>query len=124
MPEATPLPGPSLPKGPLSSSEFITTMSHYHRAEIARMAGWRDRLDRTTNWALTVAAAMLSVSLSTPSSHHGVLIFAMMITLILLWIEARRYRFFDVYRSRVRQFERHFSRRSSRRSRTSPRTGS
>lgn len=108
MPEATPLPGPSLPKGPLSSSEYITTMSHYHRAEIARMAGWRDRLDRTTNWALTVAAAMLSVSLSTPSSHHGVLIFAMMITLILLWIEARRYRFFDVYRSRVRQFERHY----------------
>lgn len=108
MSDATPLPGPSLPKGPLSSSEFITTMSHYHRAEIARMAGWRDRLDRTTNWALTVAAAMLSVSLSTPSSHHGVLIFAMLITLILLWIEARRYRFFDVYRSRVRQFERHY----------------
>lgn len=108
MSEATPLPGPSLPKGPLSSSEFSTTMSHYHRAEVARMAGWRDRLDRTTNWALTVAAAMLSVSLSTPSSHHGVLIFAMLITLILLWIEARRYRFFDVYRSRVRQFERHY----------------
>jgi uncharacterized membrane protein len=83
-------------------------MSHFHRAEIARMAGWRDRLDRTTNWALTVAAAMLSVSLSTPSSHHGVLIFAMLIILVLLWIEARRYRFFDVYRSRVRQFERHY----------------
>ena len=108
MSETAPLPGPSFPKAPLTSSEFITTMSHYHRAEIARMAGWRDRLDRTTNWALTVAAAMLSVSLSTPSSHHGVLIFAMLITLVLLWIEARRYRFFDVYRSRVRQFERHY----------------
>lgn len=108
MSEPARLPGPSLPTGPLTSSEFITTMSHYHRAEIARMAGWRDRLDRTTNWALTVAAAMLSVSLSTPSSHHGVLIFAMLITLVLLWIEARRYRFFDVYRSRVRQFERHY----------------
>ncbi|MDB5526190.1 MAG: hypothetical protein JWM58_3953, partial [Rhizobium sp.] len=56
----------------------------------------------------TVAAAMLSVSLSTPSSHHGVLISAMLIILVLLWIEARRYRFFDVYRSRVRQFERHY----------------
>lgn len=108
MSDAATLPGPSLPQGPLTSSEFITTMAHYHRAEIARMAGWRDRLDRTTNWALTVAAAMLSISLSTPSSHHGVLLFAMMIILVLLWIEARRYRFFDVYRSRVRQFERHY----------------
>jgi uncharacterized membrane protein len=108
VPDAAPLPGPTFPKTPLTSSEFVTTMSHYHRAEIARMAGWRDRLDRTTNWALTVAAAMLSVSLSTPSAHHGVLIFAMLIILVLLWIEARRYRFFDVYRSRVRQFERHY----------------
>ena len=51
----------------LTSSELATTMSHYHRAEIARMAGWRDRIDRTTNWAITVVAAMLSVSLSTPT---------------------------------------------------------
>ncbi len=72
------------------------------------MAGWRDRLDRTTNWAITVAAAMLSISLSTPTSHHGVLIFAMLLILLLLWIEARRYRFFDVYRARVRQFERYY----------------
>lgn len=92
----------------LTSSEFVATMSHFHRAEIARMAGWRDRLDRTSNWAITVVAAMLSVSLSTPSAHHGVLLFAMLLTTLLLWIEARRYRFFDVYRARVRQFERYY----------------
>jgi len=92
----------------LTSSELATTMSHFHRAEIARMAGWRDRLDRTSNWAITVVAAMLSVSLSTPSAHHGVLLFAMLLTTLLLWIEARRYRFFDVYRARVRQFERYY----------------
>jgi uncharacterized membrane protein len=93
---------------PLSASEFITMMAHFHRAEIARMAGWRDRLDRTTNWAITVVAALLSISLSTPTAHHGVLLFAMLLVLLLLWIEARRYRFFDVYRSRVRQIERHY----------------
>jgi uncharacterized membrane protein len=92
----------------LSSAEFTTTLSHFHRAEIARMAGWRDRLDRTSNWAITVVAAMLSVSLSTPSAHHGVLLFAMLLITLLLWIEARRYRFFDVYRTRVRQFERYY----------------
>jgi uncharacterized membrane protein len=95
-------------QGPLSSGEFVSTVSHFHRAEIARMAGWRDRIDRTTNWAITVVAAMLSLSLSTPNAHHGVLIFAMLLILLLLWIEARRYRFFDVYRARVRQLERHY----------------
>ena len=98
----------SKPNSGLTSSEFVNTMSHFHRAEIARMAGWRDRLDLTSNWAITVVAAMLSVSLSTATAHHGVLLFAMLLVLLLLWIEARRYRFFDVYRARVRQFERYY----------------
>src|SRR5215210_7289842 len=96
------------PVFPGTPSEFITVMAHYHRAEIARMAGWRDRIDRTTNWAITVVAAMLSVSLSTPTAHHGVLLFAMVLILLLLIIEARRYRFFDVYRGRVRRLERNY----------------
>lgn len=93
---------------PGTQSETVTALVHYYRAELARMAGWRDRIDRTSNWAITVVAAMLSVSLSTPSSHHGVLLFAMLLVLLLLFIEARRYRFFDVYRTRVRQFERYY----------------
>src|SRR4051812_14679949 len=108
--ERLPQPGPGLtaPVFPSTSTEFVNTLAHYHRAEIARMAGWRDRIDRTTNWAITVVAAMLSVSLSTPTAHHGVLLFAMLLILLLLWIEARRYRFFDVYRARVRRLERYY----------------
>jgi uncharacterized membrane protein len=93
---------------PKSSSEYITLIAHYYRAEMARMSGWRDRIDRTTNWAITVAGAMLSVSLSTPTAHHGVLLFAMVLVLLFLVIEARRYRFFDVYRARVRLLERQY----------------
>ncbi|WP_438747926.1 DUF2270 domain-containing protein [Pararhizobium sp. O133] len=97
---------PKSPPLPATSSETITALIHYYRGEMARMAGWRDRIDRTSNWAITVVAALLSVSLSTPSSHHGVLLFAMLLITLLLFIEARRYRFFDVYRARVRQIER------------------
>jgi uncharacterized membrane protein len=93
---------------PETHAEVITAAVHYYRAELARMAGWRDRIDRTTNWAITVVAALLSVSLSTASAHHGVLLFAMLLVYLLLMIEARRYRFFDVYRFRVRQMERHY----------------
>jgi uncharacterized membrane protein len=106
IPEAEP--DPAVPPFPTTSVEFINTLVHYYRGEIVRMAGWRDRLDRTSNWAITVVAAMLSVSLSTPNAHHGVLLFAMLLILLLLWIEARRYRFFDVYRARVRQLERNY----------------
>jgi uncharacterized membrane protein len=100
--------GLAVPVYPGTPNEFITVLAHFHRAEIARMAGWRDRIDRTTNWAITVSAALLSVSLSTPTAHHGVLLFAMLVVLLLLVIEARRYRFFDVYRNRVRRLERNY----------------
>ncbi|WP_249119955.1 DUF2270 domain-containing protein [Plastoroseomonas hellenica] len=100
--------GVGAPPFPSSSGELITVLAHFHRAEIARMSGWRDRIDLTTNWAITVVAAMLSVSLSTPSAHHGVILFAMLVVLLLLCIEARRYRFFDVYRTRVRLLERNY----------------
>src|SRR5262245_9105635 len=98
----------SWPGIPQTSSEYITLIAHCYRAEMARMSGWRDRIDRTTNWAITVAGAMLSVSLSTPTAHHGVLLFAMILVLFFLVIEARRYRFFDVYRARVRLLERQY----------------
>ena len=51
---------------------------------------------------------MLSVSLSTPTAHHGVLLFAGVLAMLLLAIESRRYHFFDVYRSRVRRLERNY----------------
>jgi uncharacterized membrane protein len=93
---------------PLSAGEATTAIVHYYRAEMARMSSWRSRLDMTSNWAITVVAAMLSVSLSTTTAHHGLVLFAALVISLLLYIEARRYRFYDVYRMRVRQFERHY----------------
>jgi uncharacterized membrane protein len=108
MPVDTSKPTTVEPRLPQSPSELTTTLVHYYRAEMARMSSWRDRLDRTSNWAITVTAALLSVSLSTPTAHHGVLLFAMLLVALLLYVEARRYRFYDTYRYRVRQFERHY----------------
>ena len=111
MPQPKAMPEQDLPKHfplPATSTEIVNTLAHFHRAEMGRMSDWRGRIDRTSNWAITVVAGMLSISLSTPSSHHGVLLFAMLLVFLLLWIEARRYRFFDIYRARVRQFERHY----------------
>jgi len=96
------------PSLPITSGEKANMIIHYYRGEMGRMTSWRDRIDRTTNWAITVVAALLSVSLSTPTAHHGVILFAILLVSLLLLIEARRYRFFDVYRGRVRKLERHY----------------
>jgi uncharacterized membrane protein len=93
---------------PTSAAERTNALIHYYRGEMGRMTGWRDRIDRTSNWAITVVAALLSISLSTPDSHHGVLLFAMLLVSLLLLVEARRYRFFDVYRARARLLERQY----------------
>lgn len=93
---------------PATSPEAITMLAHYYRGEVTRMISWRDRLDRTTNWAIGALAAMLSISLSTEQAHHSVLLFAMLLIHMLLFIEARRYRFYHVYRARVRVLEREY----------------
>ncbi|RYC12196.1 DUF2270 domain-containing protein [Ciceribacter ferrooxidans] len=98
----------SAPTLPVTSAEKANLIIHYYRGEIGRMISWRDRIDRSSNWAITVVAGLLSVSLSTPTSHHGVVLFAMLLVSLFLLIEARRYRFFDVYRARVRQLERYY----------------
>ncbi len=93
---------------PVRTKDDITTLSHYYRGEMARMMSWRDRLDRTTNWAIGAVAAMLSISLATASAHHVVLIFSMVMVFLLLQIESRRYRFFHLFRTRVRLLERNY----------------
>jgi uncharacterized membrane protein len=96
---------PALPR---NSGEFVNLFAHFYRAEMGLTQSWRDRIDRTTNWAITAVAAMLSFSFSSPSTHHSILVFAMVLTTLLLVIESRRYRFFDVYRNRGRRLQRNY----------------
>ena len=82
---------------PVLTKDDITTLAHYYRGEMSRMMSWRDRLDRTTNWAIGAVTAMLSITLATASAHHSVLIFSMVLVFLLLQIESRRYRFFHLF---------------------------
>ena len=93
---------------PIMAKDDITTLAHYYRGEMARMMSWRDRLDRTTNWAIGAVAAMLSITLASASAHHSVLLFSMVLAYLLLHIESRRYRFFHLYRTRIRLLERNY----------------
>ncbi len=89
-------------------SEFMTAMAHFYRGEVQRANTWRNRLDTTTNWAIITAGAALSFALSDPTHHHGVILLNVILVLIFLFIEARRYRYFELWSYRVRLLETDF----------------
>lgn len=92
----------------LSRSETITALMHYYRAEVQRSLAWRERLDRTTNWAVGASAAFLGFGFSHPEVPHTFLPFGFAIVYILLFVESRRYRFYDAYEYRVRLLHQNF----------------
>lgn len=86
-------------------SAAVAAMAHLYRGEMYRSKIWRTRLDATTNWAVATTGIAISVSFS-GSSNSGlpILLTGMLVTVFLL-IEGRRYRYFDIWRSRVRLME-------------------
>lgn len=93
---------------PLTRSEYIGAMVHFYRGERGRAEAWRARLDPTTNWAIGTAGAMLSFAFGAAGHSHVTVLVAELLVLVFLGIEARRYRYFDVWRARVRMLEENF----------------
>ena len=92
----------------LKTSEFVTAMVHLFRAEIQRANVWRQRLDTTTNWAVVVTGATLSIAFSQPDIHHAVIILNTLLVMWFLYIETRRYRYYELWSYRVRLMETDF----------------
>jgi uncharacterized membrane protein len=107
---------------PLTREEYITTLVHFYRGEMSRANSWRTRLDTTTNWAVITSGAMLSLSFSGAGHSHITLLLTAVMASVFLGIEARRFRYFDVWRSRVRMIEENFLVPILRRDLVSPRT--
>lgn len=89
-------------------SEFNTAMVHYYRAEIQRSNVWRSRLDTTTNWAVVSVAAAVTFVFAAPENHWSVFLLVMLLTLLFLFIEARRYRYYELWSLRARLMETDF----------------
>ncbi|HQU82496.1 MAG TPA: DUF2270 domain-containing protein [Pyrinomonadaceae bacterium] len=100
-PKATPA---TIPQK-LSPSEFNTAMVHFYRGEVQRSNVWRNRLDATTNWAVITAGATLSFVFSSPDNPHFAIPINSILVSIFLFMEARRYRYYEVWANRVRILE-------------------
>ena len=92
----------------LRPSEFTTAMVHFYRGELSRSIAWRTRLDNTTNWAVVTTGAAISFALSDPMHHYGVIILDTLLVTLFLSIEARRYRYYELWSRRVRLMETDF----------------
>ena len=102
-----PDPGP-LPKPNLNDPCYINAMSHFYRGELGRIMIWRQRLDVTTTWAITSTTTIIGAAFSFRDLPHIIFFFNLALVWVMLWIEARRYRFYDAFRGRVRMLEAHF----------------
>jgi uncharacterized membrane protein len=89
----------------LAPAEFNTAMAHFYRGEVQRSNTWRTRLDTTTYWAVLTAGATLSFTFSSPLSPHFVIPINSILVTVFLVMEARRYRYYEIWASRVRVIE-------------------
>lgn len=89
-------------------SEFNTAMVHFYRGELHRANVWRQRLDSTTNWAVVATAGVLSLAFGSGAAGQAVIIVGSLLVTLFLYIEARRYRYYELWSARVRLLETDF----------------
>lgn len=83
----------------------LTMLAHLYRGEVYRSTLWRTRLDQTTNWAVVTTGLALSLTFASPDASPLPLILLGFLVAVFLLFEARRYRYFNVWRARCRLLE-------------------
>ena len=90
------------------SAAEIGAIGHLYRAEIYRSTVWRTRLDSTTNWAVVTTGIALSATFSSADASPLPMALVGLIVCMFLLLEARRYRYFNIWRARARLLETDF----------------
>lgn len=93
------------PTEPICGSAEAGALAHLYRAEVYRSTIWRQRLDMTTNWAVVSTGIALSVAFATEDASPLPIVLVGMLTVMFLILEARRYRYFSVWKFRARLLE-------------------
>ncbi|GMG82885.1 DUF2270 domain-containing protein [Paralimibaculum aggregatum] len=108
IPAAEPITDPNPEPGTAArgfSSPEMGAIAHLYRGEVYRSTIWRTRLDNTTNWAVVTTGLALSISFSSAEASPLPLILVGLLVVVFLLLEARRYRYFNVWRARCRLME-------------------
>ena len=98
---------PASPEHEFNAAE-IGALAHLYRGEVYRSTIWRTRLDNTTNWAVVALGIALSVTFASTNASPLPLLLVGILIIVFLIFEARRYRYFNVWRARARWMETYF----------------
>ncbi|MDP9312282.1 MAG: DUF2270 domain-containing protein [Chloroflexota bacterium] len=88
-----------------SSPLAPAVMVHFYRGVMDLATTWRTRVDGTTNWAVVSAGSIASFLLSDPDHPHLMALLGMFLAFAFLAIEARRFRFYDLWSGWLRLME-------------------
>ena len=106
---AAPAPAASPAEPPAEPVAFnaaeLGALAHLYRGEVYRSTLWRARLDQTTNWSVVTTGLALSLTFAGPFASPLPLILVGLLVVVFLIFEARRYRYFNVWRARCRLME-------------------
>jgi uncharacterized membrane protein len=97
-------PQESWPKQDIESGT-LTALAHLYRAEVFRSTHWRTRLDNTTNWAVVTTGIALSATFSNIDASPLPMVLVGLLVTVFLIFEARRYRYYNMFRARARLME-------------------
>jgi len=86
----------------------LQALIHLYRAEVGRMVTYRQRLDTTTNWAITSSALVTTFSIGNLLIPHAAFLFLMLVNVFFLVVEARRFHVYEAARYRVLLLEHYF----------------
>lgn len=91
-----------------TSQPYVNAITHFYRGELGRMMVWRERFDATTNWAIVASGSLAAFAVQTPALLNEAMLISLCVLGFFAFIEARRFRFYDAFRARVRMLEVHF----------------
>jgi len=86
----------------------IGALAHLYRGEVYRSTVWRTRLDSSTNWAVVTTGIALSATYANADASPLPMVLVGLLVTVFLLFEARRYRYFNVWRARARLLETDF----------------
>ena len=86
-------------------SGTLGALAHLYRAEVFRSTHWRTRLDNTTNWAVVTTGIALSATFSNKDASPLPMVLVGLLVTVFLIFEARRYRYYNMFRARARLME-------------------
>ena len=84
---------------------FLGLLPHYYRGEVSQLTTELRRIDQTSDWAVAVMAAIITLTFSGRNTPAYLLFVGIAATCVFLVFESRRYRTYDAWRSRVRLLE-------------------